>query len=254
MKYKVNELAKLSGISPRALRYYNQIGLLMPEKVDLNGYRIYGQAQVDKLQQILFYRELGVALEDIKQILSSSDYDGEKTLECHLSALQKKKEQIEILIQNVSKTICSRKEGIIMSDKEKFEGFKQEKINENEALYGKEIRNKYGDELVNSANTTFKSMSKEQWQNAEELSSLINQTLLEAFVQGDPSSDVAQRACDLHRQWLCMFWKEGTYSKEAHNALADGYVADKRFTAYYDKIGKGCTKFFRDAIAIYCSK
>lgn len=93
------------------MRYYNEIGLLLPERVDSNGYRIYGQVQVDKLQQILFYRELGIALDEIKNILSSSDYDKATALEYHLSALQNKKEQIEALIKkcNENYQFCERR-------------------------------------------------------------------------------------------------------------------------------------------------
>ena len=140
-----------------------------------------------------------------------------------------------------------------MSDTEKFEGFKQKMINDNENEYGKEIREKYGDEIIDASYAKVKGMSQKQWEEAQKLSEQILVTLKEAFEQGDPASELAQKACDLHRQWLCMFWKEGTYSKEAHKALAEGYVADERFTAYYDKIAPGCTKFLRDAIAVYCA-
>ena len=140
-----------------------------------------------------------------------------------------------------------------MSDTEKFEGFKQKMINDNENEYGKEIREKYGDEIIDASYAKVKGMSQKQWEEAQKLSEQILVTLKEAFEQGDPASELAQKACDLHRQWLCMFWKEGTYSKEAHKALAEGYVADERFTAYYDKISPGCSKFLRDAIAVYCA-
>lgn len=251
-QYTVNELAVISGVSVRTLHYYDQIGLLQPMRIAENGYRIYGSKEVDQLQQILFYRELKVPLKKIKAIMSTPDYDEEKELETQLEKLLQQKEQIELLINNVRKTIRTLKGETVMSDIEKFEGFKQKLIDDNEKTYGREIREKYGDELIDASNAKIKDMSQEQWQTTQELSELINETLKEAFEQGDPASELAQKACDLHRQWLCMFWKEGTYSKEAHKALADGYVADKRFTAYYDKIAPGCTKFFRDAIHIYC--
>lgn len=253
MEYTVNELAKISGVSVRTLHYYDQIDLLHPSRVEENGYRIYGTAEVDHLQQILFYRELGMPLKKIRDILNMPELDKEKLLEEQLTALLDRKKQIEVLIKNMKKTICTLKGETTMSDKEKFEGFKKKMIEDNEAAYGKEIRERYGDEAIDASNTKVAGMSEAQWKNAQELSDLINQTLKEAFELGDPASEIAQKACDLHRQWLCMFWKDGTYSKEAHKALADGYVADERFTAYYDKIAVGCTKFLRDAIYIYCS-
>ena len=140
-----------------------------------------------------------------------------------------------------------------MSDNEKFEGFKQKMIDDNEAAYGREIREKYGDDMVDDCYMKVKGMDEADWQRAQKLSAEINRTLGAAFEQGDPAGELARKACALHKEWLCMFWKEGMYSKEAHRMLADGYVADARFTAYYDKIAPGCTKFLRDAIYSYCA-
>lgn len=253
MEYTVNKLASISGISTRTLRYYDEIGLLKPARVSSNGYRIYGKEEVDKLQQVLFYRELGLSLEEIQNLLSSKSFDRERALEGHLSALLKKKEQIETLIENVSKTIGSLKGEIKMSDKEKFEGFKKKLVDENEKKYGKEVREKYGDDAVEASNAKVMGMSQEQYEKAESLANEIGVALKEAMVSGNPGSDLAQKACDLHRQWLCMFWKDGAYSKEAHKNLGEMYVADERFKAYYDKIGEGCAEFFCEALKIYCA-
>ena len=253
-QYTVHELANISGVSVRTLHYYDELGLLYPMCIAENGYRIYGSKEVDKLQQILFYRELKVPLKRIKDIMDAPDYDKAKELEKQLQQLLLQKEQLELLIQNISKTISNLKGENVMSDTEKFEGFKQKMINDNENEYGKEIREKYGDEIIDASYAKVKGMSQKQWEEAKKLSEQILVTLKEAFEQGDPASELAQKACDLHRQWLCMFWKEGTYSKEAHKALAEGYVADERFTAYYDKIAPGCSKFLRDAIAVYCEQ
>jgi len=93
-------------------------------------------------------------------------------------------------------------------------------------------------------------MSKEQYTELEKLSLEVNETLKTAFEQGDPSSELAQKACELHKRWLCYFWDE--YSKEAHLAVAQMYVDDPRFTECYDKIIPGCAVFLRDAVKIYC--
>ena len=79
MEYTVKQLAKISGVTPRTLRYYDQIGLLAPDRVEKNGYRMYGQEQVDLLQQILFFRELGVDLETIRSLVYSGDFDREES-------------------------------------------------------------------------------------------------------------------------------------------------------------------------------
>lgn len=254
MEYSVNELAMLSGVSVRTLHYYDEIGLLHPMRVATNGYRIYGPDEVNRLQQILFYRELEVPLKKIKEMLGAPDYDRKKELEAQLAALARRKSQIEQLIGNIQRTIDALEGDRDMSDVEKFEGLKRKAIEENEAAYGKEIRAKYGDEAIDASNAKLKAMSREQWKETQRLEEEIRETLKQAFLLGDPAGEAAQQACELHRQWLCMFWKEGMYSKEAHRALAEGYVADERFTAYYDKIAPGCTKFLRDAIEIYCGR
>ncbi|MFY9482500.1 MAG: MerR family transcriptional regulator [Tissierellaceae bacterium] len=144
MEYTVSKLAKLSGVSSRTLRYYDEIGLLKPDRVMPNGYRIYGQEQVNLLQQILFYKELGFGLDEIKDIINSDEYSFEESLVNHLTHLKEEKLRIEILIKNVRKTIQSLKGEIMMTDKERFEGFKRELIEKNEDKYGDEARERYG--------------------------------------------------------------------------------------------------------------
>ncbi|WMC92558.1 MerR family transcriptional regulator [Kineothrix sp. MB12-C1] len=250
MEYTINKLARLAGVSTRTLRYYDEFGLLSPVRMSSNGYRIYGKKEVDRLQQILFYRELGVSLEEIKRILSSKNFDGQKALESHLSALRIKQKQLNSLIANVEKTIKAAKGEIIMNDQEKFDGFIQKLVDDNEQQYGEEIRSKYGDDAVDRSNAKVKGMSKEQYAEVEELSAELNEALKAAFEQGDPASELAQRACELHKKWLCFFWDQ--YSKEAHIGVTQMYVDDPRFTAYYDKIAVGCAAFLRDAVLIYC--
>lgn len=253
MEYTINQLASMANITTRTLRYYHEIGLLKPAKVAPNGYRIYGKEQVDTLQQILFFRELGMNLKDIKELMNSKNFDREKTLQSHLATLILKKEQIEALILNVSKTISAMKGEYQMSDREKFEGFKQKLIHENEKNYGKEIREKYGDEAVEASNAKLMGMTKEQYEKTEKLAIEINETIKKAMETGDYAGELAQKACQLHKEWICMFWKKGTYSKEAHKNLGQMYVADERFKAYYEQIQPGAAEFFCKALEIYCS-
>ncbi len=250
MEYTINKLAKTAGVSTRTLRFYDQKGLLKPMGINPSGYRIYGQKQVEKLQQIMFYRELGVSLEDIKSILGSPGFDKMQALQSHLKALRDKRAQLDALIANVEKTISYEKGEITMSDNERFEGFKQKLIDENEQKYGDEIRKKYGDETVDTSNAKLMGMSKEQYADIEKLSAELNETLKAAFEQGDPEGGLAKKACELHKKWLMCFW--GSYSKQAHLGLAKMYVDDERFKAYYDGITPGCAEFLRDAIEAYC--
>jgi DNA-binding transcriptional MerR regulator len=249
MEYTVQKLAELAGVSTRTLRYYDEIGILKPARINSSGYRIYGQAEVDRLQQIMFYRELDISLENIKEIISAPDFDGATALRDHRKKLLERKEQLEKLIANVDKTIALAEGRMEMSNKEKFEGFKKKMIDENEKKFGKEIRGKYGNKAVDQSNAKLQNMTQEQYDHAAKLAEQVTVTLAEAFKTGNPAGELAQKAADLHKQWLCHYWKE--YSKEAHAGLAQMYVDDERFTAYYDKEQHGTAEFLRDAIHIY---
>ena len=249
MEYTVKKLSLLAGVSPRTIRYYDEINLLKPAKISPSGYRIYGPQEINTLQQILFYRELGVSLDCIKNILSAPSFDELQALLEHRQQLVHQREQLNLLIANVEKTIKLKKGMIEMTDKEKFEGFKHQLIADNEQKYGAELIEKFGKEAVERSNKAFKNMSRAEYQKMTELGELTNSTLAEAFADGDPAGELAQKAADLHRQWLTMCW--GYYNKEAHAGLARMYVDDERFTAYYDQKRSGTAKFFRDAILIY---
>ncbi|WP_019242617.1 MULTISPECIES: MerR family transcriptional regulator [Bacillus] len=249
MEYTVQKLGKMAGVSSRTLRYYDEIGILKPARINSSGYRIYGQYEVDCLQQILFYRELGVNLDTIKQIITSPDFDGALALKQHREKLLDKRKQLNKLIENVEKTIALTEGRMTMSNHEKFEGFKKRMIDENEKKYGKEIRKKYGEDTINQSNKKVMGMTEKQHEEVSQLANDITEALKEAMQTGDPSCDLAQKAVELHRKWLCYYWD--SYSKEAHAGLAQMYVDDERFTAYYDKDQPGTAAFLRDAIHIY---
>ncbi|TWD94612.1 MerR family transcriptional regulator [Neobacillus bataviensis] len=252
MEYTVQKLASLAGISTRTLRYYDEIGILKPARINSSGYRIYGKKEVNRLQQILFYRELDVSLDRIKEIVTDPSFDGAAALREHREKLLEKKKQLDLLIANVDKTIALTEGRMKMADKEKFEGFKKKMIEENEKKYGNEIRQKYGNDRVDQSNAKIMNMTQEQHDEVTALAKNITKTLAEAFKTGDPGGELAQKAAELHKQWLRYYWDE--YSKEAHAGLAQMYVDDERFTAYYDKEQPGTAEFFRDAIYIYTGK
>lgn len=249
MEYTVQKLARMSGVTTRTLRYYDEIGILKPARINSSGYRIYGSREVDRLQQILFYRELGMTLEEIKKIILSPCFDEIQALKSHYEKLLAEKARLNMLITNVEKTIAQKEGRIYMSDNEKFEGFKKSLINENERKYGAEIRSKYGNEAVDKSNEKFMNMTKEQFDEFTELGQKLNELLKQACESGDPAGELGQKVADLHRQWLCFTWPE--YSKEAHAGLAEMYVQDERFKEYYDKICPGAAEFLRDAILNY---
>lgn len=249
MEYTIQKLAKMAGVTSRTLRYYDEIGLLKPARINSSGYRIYSEAEVDRLQQILFYRELDVDLETIKKIMSFPAFDEKIALEQHRMNLLARREHLNRLIASVEKTLSYKEGKINMSNQEKFEAFKDKMIEENERKYGKEVRAKYGEDMIEKSNQQLKGMSKTQFEEAEKLGKEILEILNEAFLTGDPGGELGQKTADLHRKWLTMYW--GHYSKEAHAGLAQMYVDDERFTEFYDKKHKGAAGFLRDAIFIY---
>lgn len=249
MEYTVKKLAKLSGVSSRTLRYYDEIGLLKPARINSNGYRIYGQKEVDLLQQILFYRELDFDLESIKQIVTNPNFNQKEALMSHYERLKAKRNRLEKIMNTLEKTMKSLEGGKQMNDQEKFEGLKDKLIEENERRFGKEIREKYGEEAVNKSNEKLKNMTEDQYKKMTELGEEVLILLKKAYETGDPTSEEARNLAEKHKEWLHFSWPH--YSKEAHANLADMYVQDERFTAYYDKVVKGGTIFLRDAIYHY---
>ncbi|MGY3779017.1 MerR family transcriptional regulator [Isobaculum melis] len=250
MEYTVQKLAQLAGISSRTLRYYDEIDLLKPARINSSGYRIYGQLEVNLLQQILFYRAMDVQLDKIKKILSNPHFDSQQTLVAHHQQLLERKVQLEQLILTVEKTIAAEKGEGSMTDQEKFKGFKQELINKNEAQYGQEIRIKYGDEAIKQANAQLQGMSQASFNQATQLEAAIIETLAKAMATNEPAGALAQKVAAMHKDWLSFYWP--SYTTEAHAGVAEMYLADERFTAYYDqRVAEGAAVFLREAILVF---
>lgn len=249
MEYTIQKLAQMAGVSTRTLRFYDEIGILKPARINSSGYRIYGKHEVDRLQQILFFRHLDVPLEKIKEIITDPNFDALQALKEHREKLMDKRRQLDVLIETVEKTIQEKEGKVSMSDQEKFEGLKKQMLEENERKYGKEIREKYGEETVQKSNEKFMNMTQEQFEEAERINQELIETLIKAMDTNDPASALAQKAAELHKQWLMFFWPQ--YTKEAHAGVTQMYVDDARFTEYYDQHKPGMAKFLRDAVWIF---
>lgn len=246
--YTVQKLALLAGVSARTLRYYDTIGLLTPQKNE-SGYRVYGSSEIDRLQLILFYRELGFGLHDIAKLLDDPGFDETEALIGQREQLMKERSRLDLLITNVEKTISTKQGESRMADHEKFEGFKKQLVEDNEAAFGKEIREKYGDAEVDRSNAKMLGMGQEQYEAFKRLEQEILEKLEHALKEGEPAGAAGQEIADLHRQWLGFTW--GSYEPKAHAGLAEMYVADERFAAYYEKAGEGAAQYLRDAIIVY---
>lgn len=246
MEYTVKALAELTGVTSRTLRWYDRIGLLKPGRISPAGYRLYGRVEVDRLQQILFYRELRLPLAEIGSILDTPDFDRQGALQSHLLSLRERRARLDTLIRTVERTLLNEKGEIAMSDKEKFEGFKGRKAEENERLYGKEARKRYGDPPVAAGNQAMMGLSQEEYRRWESLDRELREGLAAAVRVGEkPEGEAGGRLLRLHREWLAILMPDCDDARQV--GLTELYVADPRFTAYYDGEISGCARFLRDA-------
>lgn len=248
MEYTVKKLAALSGVSARTLRYYDQIGLVVPMRINSSGYRIYGQEQVDVLQEVLFYRELGLSLDDIGRIVHTPGFDRLSALREHLAVLSIHRARLGLLIRNVKKTIQKEEGFCTMTDSEKFEGFKKHLIQENEQKYGDEIRTKYGAAAIEKSNAKAMSLTQTQYEEMQKTEQELFRALQKAVREGvNPAEETGRNIAMLHRQWLSFTWP--SYTTKAHRDLCDMYLTDERFRSYYEKVQPGAVEFLAAAVA-----
>jgi len=247
MEYSIKEFSKLAGVSARTLRYYDQIDLLKPSRITEAGYRYYGQKELTVLQQILFYRERGFELKTIQKIIYDDHFDMLTALEEHLLELEKQKASTESLIQTVKNTIRHMKGEYKMKDKEMFQSLKEKRLQETEQKYGAEAREKYGKEQVDASNRRLKNLSDEQWERYVFLEEDILKRL-ESGAKNNISVDSAEaeEIVKLHKEWLC--FSLPNYAPQIHRGIAAMYIADERFTKYYDRNVEGCAKLLNDSV------
>lgn len=247
MKYSIKKLSELSGVSARTLRWYEEVGLFTPLREKDNQYRIYTEKEVDRLQDILFYKELGLSLDEISEYLAIKQ-DRIPFLQGYKEQLISKKQKLERLILSVDKTINSEKGQCIMNTNEKFEGFKDEIIAKNEKNYGQEVREAYGNAAANGSNALLKSMTEDSFAEMQALGNEINELLKSAIETGASANSITGEAiAKKHKKWLKFTWK--AYSPEAHVGLAQSYVDDSRFSEFYEQnAAKGAAQLLRDAI------
>lgn len=242
---KVKEVADLVGISVRTLHHYDEIGLLTPEEITDAGYRIYSNENLETLQQILFFRELGFPLKKIKEIISSPSFDRQEALMLHRKMLLEKRSRLDQMITTIDKTIQHTKGEISMSNKEKFEGFDFSKN-----PYEQEARERWGDKAVDQSNAKVNAMSKGEKKDFEEAFNSIYRKLAE-IRHISPESETAQAAI---KEWFNFLNNMGNYSLDAFKGLGQMYVDDERFTKNIDQFGEGLAKFMCEAMAVFADK
>ena len=241
--FTVKQLSKLAGVTPRTLHHYDEIGLLKPSRVGENGYRYYGEESVLRLQQILFYRELGMPLEDIKKIMGRRDFDVLGALYSHKEALQKQVLRLNRLITTVDNTIHHLKGTTIMSEKGLFEGFSEEQQEE----YAAEAEKMYDPETVRESNRKWKAYSAAKKESILAEGNAIYTDMIAAMPKGAGSQEV-QAIVERWRRHMDYFWNPNL---DQLQAIANGYNDDPRFKANFDKMHPQLAEFMREAVRVY---
>lgn len=243
--YTIRQLASLAGVSTRTLHYYDEIGLLKPTLYEDNGYRRYGEKAVYQLQQILFYRELGFSLAEIKEIITSPDFNLTEALERHKIALHGRQQRLARLIDTIEGTIQQLKGQTTMNDKKLFEPFTEAQQKE----YEEESAARWPEPYAESARR-WKSYSAADKQSIGDEGNAIYADLV-AVIDQDPGSEVVQRIIRRWHQHLRYFYEP---TVEMLRGLGHMYVDDPRFAATFSRIHPKLAEFHQKAIDIYCDR
>ena len=242
---KISEVAKLSGVTVRTLHYYDEIGLLKPSKTTEAGYRMYSIEDLEKLQQILFFRELDFPLNEIKEIMINPKYDKIEALNKHKELLIEKRKRIDGLVTLIYKTIKG-------DNNMSFKEFDNSKIEENKRKYSEEVKKRWGN------TDAYKEYEKKTTSYDENSWNTINEEMakiLKEFADNrdkDVNSDIVQSLVEKWRGYITLNFYNCT--KEILSCLGLMYIGDERFKENIDKYGEGTSEFMAKAIEIYCSK
>lgn len=243
--YTVKQLSDLAGVSVRTLHYYDEIDLLHPAKVGANGYRYYDDAALLRLQQILFYREIGLELVQIKDVLDRPDFDLLTALRSHRAALEEKIDRLENLVDTVNTTIMHLTGEVDMSKKQLFEGFSEEK----QQYYEREARLQWGPDNVNESARRWKGYSAAQRQAILDEGGQIYTAIAKALEAGTaPQSAEVQALLERWHDHLRNFYEP---TLEILRGLGELYSTHPEFMAFFQQIHPGLPDYMAEAIMQY---
>ncbi len=241
MDYTVQQLGNLAGVSVRTLHHYDDIGLLQPAYIKPNGYRYYGERELLKLQQILFFKELDFSLEDIKKIVSSPRFDMNKALNDQKKLIELKKNRLSKLVKTIDKTLNKINHKKNMNDKELYDNFNTEEMDQ----YAEEAKQRWGHtDAYKQSQERVKKMTKIEMANIQKEADILMKKIALNMNKGATSPEI-QALISQHYNNLRHFYEPNL---EMYTGLADMYVADPRFTKYYEKYAPGLAQVMRDAM------
>ena len=244
MAFTVKVVSKLAGVSVRTLHHYDEIGLLKPAGHSAAGYRLYAEKDLQRLQQVLFFKELGFDLKEIRKILSDPKFDRRRALVEHRKHLLERQERVRRLIKSVDRTLNAIEKGKPMNA-QMFDGF-------DAAQYEQEARERWGGtpEFEESQRRT-KGYGKADWDAIHREGREIIEGVVAAMDRGPADPEVQKWIGRHHRQINDRFY---ACSAGVYRGLGDLYIDDPRFTAYFDQFRPHLARFMRDAMRVYCDR
>jgi MerR family transcriptional regulator, thiopeptide resistance regulator len=244
MGYTVGQAAALAGITVRTLHHYDEIGLLSPSDRTSAGYRSYGEDDLERLAQVLFYRGLGLPLGEIGRLLDDPGRDVVTRLRSQHEALTSRIARLSQMLAALEKEMEACQMGIKLTPEERLEIFGEFRP-EN---YEDETAERWGEtEPYRESRRRTSSYGKEQWAAIKAESAAIEADFAAALRAGTAADSESARAlAERHRQHLCRWFYD--CRPEMHRGLAEMFVADERFAAHYEELEPGLAVFVRDAI------
>jgi DNA-binding transcriptional MerR regulator len=241
MPYTVSQVAKLAGLSVRALHHYDELGLLTPSSRTESGYRLYSEADLERLQQILFFRELAFPLEEIRRILDDPDFDRRAALHLQRTLLAERASQTRALIDAVDRALEALEGGAPLKHEQMFDAFDPSRHEE-------EVRERWGDtDAYRESARRTRNYTRDQWRAIQTESEEIVRELAGQMESGAaPGSEAAMSLAERHR--LHIDSRFYPCSHFMHRMLGDMYVEDERFRAHYERVRPGLAVYVRDAI------
>ncbi len=243
--YTVKQVSEMAGVSVRTLHYYDEIGLLYPSKVGTNSYRYYDDAALLRLQQILFYREIGLELMQIKEILTSPDFDLQTALRSHRTVLEEKIKRLEKLVSTVDNTLKHLAGEREMSKKKLFEAFSDEKQKE----YEREARLQWGPGIVNDSVKRYNSYTTAQKQAIGEEGNQVYSDLVDALEAGKPARDAEVQAILARWHQHIRYFYEPTL--DILRGLGEMYNTHPDFIANFKKLHDDLPAYLQEGIGHY---
>ncbi|MEU5213401.1 MerR family transcriptional regulator [Streptomyces sp. NPDC020742] len=244
MSHSVGQVAEFAGVTVRTLHHYDEIGLLAPSARSHAGHRRYDDADLDRLQQILFYRELGFPLDEVAVLLDDPDADPLDHLRRQHDLLSTRIEQLRTMAEAVEHAMEARKMGINLTPEEKFEAFGEYDPDQ----YEQQARQRWGDtEPYRQSQRRAAAYTKEDWLRIKGEAARNTEAFAALMESGaEPGSPAAMDLAEEHRQQISRNFYDCTF--EIHTGLAEMYTADERFTATFEKIKPGLAAYLRRAI------